>query len=284
MSTNELTELTNDIRKNGLLVPILTYQGEIIDGRHRYLACREAGVEPRFEEWKQGDKSIIGTILSLNVVRRHLSSSQRAALAVDALPFFEAEAAERQKATQAVPGEKVGSKVTQKVESPSNRNETTAIAQAAQAAGTNRQYVYLAKKMKQEEPERFEQVKQGKETLSVIPKPKVEEQQKEKTPVEISVGEILDEETDDDEISDEDTPDIIQELVAQTRALTIPEISKAISYVLEQIERGIEEVNMYQLVKRTERQLQLLKSAISKQDRKTARSVRSTRSSIAHVN
>ena len=51
MTPVELHELVEDIRQNGLLVPILTYKGEIIDGRHRHECCLELGIEPKFREW-----------------------------------------------------------------------------------------------------------------------------------------------------------------------------------------------------------------------------------------
>ena len=41
-----------DIQKNGLLEPILVDAARrIIDGPNWYLACLEAGIEPRFTEW-----------------------------------------------------------------------------------------------------------------------------------------------------------------------------------------------------------------------------------------
>ena len=47
--------LTMSIRRSGLLLPIMLYEGKILDGRNRYRACVEAGVAPRFEEYKGDD-------------------------------------------------------------------------------------------------------------------------------------------------------------------------------------------------------------------------------------
>ena len=47
----EQAELTEDIRKNKLQLPIMTYEGKILDGRGRYNACADLvkeGVETGF--------------------------------------------------------------------------------------------------------------------------------------------------------------------------------------------------------------------------------------------
>ena len=57
--------------------PITRYRGLIVDGTHRYRACKELGIEPRYEEWDEVG-SLVDFVLSKNLDRRHLSESQRA--------------------------------------------------------------------------------------------------------------------------------------------------------------------------------------------------------------
>jgi ParB-like chromosome segregation protein Spo0J len=81
MSDAEIDELAGDIMANGLTHPIILFERRILDGRNRYLACKKAGVEPTFCEYT-GDTPIQFS-LSLNLHRRHLTLSQRAAIAVE---------------------------------------------------------------------------------------------------------------------------------------------------------------------------------------------------------
>lgn len=46
MSDDEFERLRADIEQHGLLTPIETVDGKIIDGRHRYSACKVLGIEP----------------------------------------------------------------------------------------------------------------------------------------------------------------------------------------------------------------------------------------------
>src|SRR5215469_9179693 len=68
-------DLAEDIAVNGLHESIVTYEGKILDGRNRYLACLRAKVEPRFKEYTGADP--LGYVVSLNLRRRHLDESQR---------------------------------------------------------------------------------------------------------------------------------------------------------------------------------------------------------------
>lgn len=96
MNDDELRRLAADIDENGQLHPIELFEGEVLDGRNRYLAITKfcARVrEPKFKTVSPG--SPIRHVVSLNEKRRHLNESQRALAASKALPFYEAEAAKR---------------------------------------------------------------------------------------------------------------------------------------------------------------------------------------------
>ena len=74
-----IADMASDIKENGLNEPILLYQGKILDGRNRYLACRLAGVKPTYKEYT-GEEPF-QFVVSKNLHRRHLNESQRAMIA-----------------------------------------------------------------------------------------------------------------------------------------------------------------------------------------------------------
>ena len=96
MMDDEFSALVQDIAEQGQLEPILIHDGKIVDGRNRYRACQKLGLDPITQTWKQSG-SLIKFIVSKNLHRRHLSSSQRAVIALDILPMLEAEAHERKR-------------------------------------------------------------------------------------------------------------------------------------------------------------------------------------------
>ena len=93
MSEEEFSELVEDIRLNGQLVPIVKLGDEILDGRHRWRACEELGIAPHTTPYT-GDTPA-AYVCSLNLRRRNLNVAQRAQVAVEMLPHFEAEAKKR---------------------------------------------------------------------------------------------------------------------------------------------------------------------------------------------
>jgi ParB-like chromosome segregation protein Spo0J len=66
--------LKEDIRQHGVKVPILVHGGQILDGRHRYRACRELNVRCLVVEWNGHDPWL--EVQSRNLVRRHLAKDQ----------------------------------------------------------------------------------------------------------------------------------------------------------------------------------------------------------------
>jgi hypothetical protein len=79
LAGDEAEALAEDISRHGLREPITLLEGKILDGRNRYTACLEAGVEPRFKPYRGNNPAAY--VVSLNLKRRHLDESQRALVA-----------------------------------------------------------------------------------------------------------------------------------------------------------------------------------------------------------
>ena len=75
---DDLEALADDIKAHGQREPIITLDGMILDGRNRYRACEIAGVEPITQDYTGPEDKALEYVISLNVHRRHLSTSQRA--------------------------------------------------------------------------------------------------------------------------------------------------------------------------------------------------------------
>src|SRR5215470_4539778 len=71
--------LVDDIRERRQQEPVWLYEGKILDGRNRYLACQRLGREIQVKDYVGDDP--IGFVLSANLHRRHLDESQRAMVA-----------------------------------------------------------------------------------------------------------------------------------------------------------------------------------------------------------
>jgi ParB-like chromosome segregation protein Spo0J len=86
----EFADLVDSIRVNGLLNEIVLWEGKILDGRNRYLACKEAGVIPRWKAFTGSHADAVRFVCEQNLRRRHMTESQRAmaaqALIAEGLP------------------------------------------------------------------------------------------------------------------------------------------------------------------------------------------------------
>jgi phage N-6-adenine-methyltransferase len=143
MTDDELKVLAEDIDENGQLEPIYLYEGEILDGRNRWLAMTEHcknGHRPRVED--VNPDSPIAFVISLNEKRRHLNDSQRQWAGAKALQFFEAEAKKR----MAEAGRKAAPGKPASIEAPLAKPQR-ATADAAKAFGTSDGGVQRAKRV-----------------------------------------------------------------------------------------------------------------------------------------
>lgn len=77
----EIAELGADIKAHKQRDPIILLDGKVLDGRNRLMACEAAGVKPRFENFTGADP--LSFVISKNLTRRHLDTSQRAMLAAE---------------------------------------------------------------------------------------------------------------------------------------------------------------------------------------------------------
>jgi ParB-like chromosome segregation protein Spo0J len=81
MSDLEISDMSKDIKANGQRNPIVIHEGKILDGRNRYAACVMADIDPIEVPFK--GKDALSYVLSTNLHRRHLSTSQRAMVAAN---------------------------------------------------------------------------------------------------------------------------------------------------------------------------------------------------------
>lgn len=153
MDERSFRELLADIEAHGQLAPIWLHKGQIIDGRNRYRACMELGIEPLLVEWDQrGD--LVDMVVGLNLKRRHLTTTQRAVVAFRMLPVLEAEAKARQvrkpaaTAPEILPGQKADARD-----------------QAAAMVGVSGRYVSEVKRIAAEAPEKLKALEAGTLTL-----------------------------------------------------------------------------------------------------------------------
>lgn len=103
LDEENIQELADDIRKNGLLNPIEIFEGRILDGRRRSAACLIADVEPDYCEVNPADP--VAYVMSLNLHRRHLTPSQKSMVGARAREMYDRKA-DKRRAEAAVRGNK----------------------------------------------------------------------------------------------------------------------------------------------------------------------------------
>lgn len=166
LAPDELEALADDIRKRGLLEPIVVDgNGRIIDGRNRWEACNLAGVRARTVTYTGDDP--IDESLSRNLARRHLTPSQRAMVATKYLDMKEREAAERKSrsASESNSARSGPRGPLRKEDQPKPRPQRARDAAAAKTKASGRN-VQRAKKVQKEAPDLVDKIERGEMELS----------------------------------------------------------------------------------------------------------------------
>ncbi len=159
MGDDDLAELQADIKANEQKEAIYLHEDKVLDGRNRYIACINLKIEPRYRVWDRSG-SPTEFVVSLNLHRRHLTSSQRACVAVEIEKCFAKEAKGRQREHGGTaPGKPKNTSV--KI----NGSEGDAREKAAKVTNTTPSYVTDAKRVKKESPKLYKKVQAGDMTL-----------------------------------------------------------------------------------------------------------------------
>ena len=123
MVDDDLEQLAESIKANGLHESIKLLDGKIVDGRNRFTACTLAGVEPRFEQAKF--KGLAADyVFAVNDKRRHMTIEQRGLAAAKYKKQVAIEAKDRQRVAGKVNGrgQKVQPKRPEPIKQPQSRD------------------------------------------------------------------------------------------------------------------------------------------------------------------
>ena len=176
-----LNALAEDIKKNGQREPIIVaYLDEamidepvVIDGRNRHAACKLAGIEPEFKfvmslnDRELSPQVIADWIISHNLHRRHLTTSQKAMVGQGYLAYLKEEAKKRQLST-------LKQNATDTVRPNSDEREggqgARSDVQAAKMVGVGKNSIRDADFVVKNDPELAQQVRDSKVTVSAAAK------------------------------------------------------------------------------------------------------------------
>lgn len=149
MRKDEFKLFQKDIAVNGLYIPILVLNNTdlIIDGRHRYEACKAAGIDPKIEYFSGNDNRVLLKIVSLNCRRRYLSESQRAAIAAELAALIREDTLKQNY-------------------SANLQNSKISIREAAQQLNIGSKTVEAAKTIKAQFPQTWEPIRSGEITIN----------------------------------------------------------------------------------------------------------------------
>ena len=196
MPSDELLALSLDIEANGQQEPVFVINNnEVVDGWHRFRACQMAQKPVQVKDLPR-DVDLFKFVVSKNLHRRHLTASQRACIAVEALPELEKRAKARQKAVGGVNPGPLPEKIPEALKGDARDH-------AAEQFQVNPRYISDVKRIAAEEPELYDAIRTGdmslpeakreakrrEEKLSSAPTPDTKTDAKPKAPTKLQMAE-----------------------------------------------------------------------------------------------
>ncbi len=151
MPEEEFAGFRDSIRDRGQKHACRMFGDQMIDGKNRYRACIELGIEPRLEQWDGKEEDLIDFVTDENENRRQLTASQRGAVAATRKKLIESMIPPQPKEAD---GRFANSSKTDS--HPRNSRK-----EAAEKHNVSEEYVRSAERIQEQSPETFEKVKQG---------------------------------------------------------------------------------------------------------------------------
>ncbi len=164
MTDEEANSLLDDIRERGQQYAIELYDGKILDGRNRYLACLKLGIECDTTDVTADVDDPVKHVLSANLHRRHLTASQKAMIGDKARELFDKRAKDRQAAAIKIRDEKGRAKSSPGKDTISGQ---TARDEAGKAVGVSGSLIDRARTVREKgTPELAKAVEEGRMSVS----------------------------------------------------------------------------------------------------------------------
>jgi len=154
MTSKEYNELKRDIKENGQMDDIITYEGKILDGRNRFKATSELGIKPNLSEY-EGDNPL-QFVMSTNLRRRHLTDSQKAVVGRRYVKYYSVFAKGRQ-----------GTRTDIKEPVPESE-KGQARDKAGEVVGVSGRYIDMADEVIEKRPEMEEKIMSGEIKLKQV--------------------------------------------------------------------------------------------------------------------
>ena len=149
--------LRADVKQHGIREPVIQFEGRILDGRNRYMAARDLGLDFPVAEFDGTSAEALAYVLSTNLHRRHLTESQRAAVAAKLANMTRADAGRM--------GAEAQGKATANLPEP--QSAPVSNAQAAEMLNVSERSVRTAKKVIEHgAPELVAAVEKGEVSVS----------------------------------------------------------------------------------------------------------------------